>query len=54
MNTLNLKKSTINIVQCFQELLYAFVIKKKAEQVLINVFRKISTQHMSRHTDSIH
>ena len=55
MNTLNLK----NIYDKYCPMLYSIALqichsKKKAEQVLINVFKKIYTQDMSRHTESIY
>ena len=55
MNTLNLK----NIYDKYCPMLYSIALqichsKKKAEQVLINVFKKIYTQDMSRHKESIY
>lgn len=55
MNTLNFK----NIYDKYCPMLYSIALqicdsKIKAEQVLINVFKKIYNQDISQHTDSIY
>ena len=55
MNTLNFK----NIYDKYCPMLYSIALqicdsKIKAEQVLINVFKKIYVQDISQHTDSIY